>query len=519
MALLSRVRGWFSRQVDAMASQERETSRPWPPHEDASRIRWYWLHEQVYRGNHKLALVDSGEFAFKRTTRNYVQSNLCKALTDLLVSRVYGEGIGITTPEDAVAAQELIELLEGPPVRLPRLLLEAGRTASYCGDAVLKVRYDVTEQAIRIEQVAPEQWFPEWSDSDGAMIACTIGRIVVTTASFLWLERHELREGGFWWITHAVYKLRGSETSGYTYLESERVNLDAIPPTAGLPEETNTGLPCCLMVHFPARLIGQDRFGTSDYAGLLELQGELNWRRTQRSGVLDQFVRPIVIGPMLIGDQTSPIDGGQSPVDLDDMRYLERTGQDTRVEVVTWDADLTVVQETIRDLTDQFAHTAGVDRAALLAEIGGAVSGRALRLSQMRTQATALEKQQLIAPCVQQLIYVVTALAALPQVRLAWEPTAGKVVALDASAVTVTFGDGLPSDRMEDISEHEKLLQMRVEPRSQAAEELFGLPADEAEALIERVDDEDAAPDLFAGFTAAPQPITEPQEETPFGVL
>jgi hypothetical protein len=239
--------------------------------------------------------------------------------------------------------------------------------------------------------------------------------------------------------------------------------------------------------------------------------------------VLNKHVTPWMYGPPIMDDK-GQIKTTNKYIEVDDLEGGSPIG------MLVWDAQLGAVAEAIRDQRQAFAMTAGVDIASILPrEVGGATSGRALRIEQMNTQGAAQDKQQAFLEPLQRLYSVISQLAVQPYVQLAWQPTAGEVVPLRPDQISVTYGDGLPSTAMDDIEEEERRLTAGNQSIRDSIMRLDGLSQQEADEKLARIQSERqaSAPSslqsgLFAGQRSASfasvlqPPATAPgAQETP----
>lgn len=485
----------------------------WPPAADRARIAAYQRHENLYLGNHETVFVKSGLFQYTYDdSREYVTVNLLGALTDLLAWRMFGEGISVETPADQPAAAEFVSHLYQRN-RLHELFLLSALGASYRGDAAFKVRYAANTQRVIIESVNPELLYLETDPLDAkAITAATIAQVLHDEKGrpYIWQERHELR-GEASWIVNRLYRAT-EDDDGTLYMDprDDQVTLDSLPYTADLPEEQATGIDELLVVHLPNQAVDNDViWGVSAYARLLSIQGELNNRETQRAEVLDKFVDPFMFGPPLADDT------GQ--VSLRENKYLEVPEGVTGAPAgfLVWDAQLGAVESQLRQLRESLAATAGIDVVAIMPQeqSGGPVSGRALRLQQMRTQTTVQAKQLSWTPYLQRLFSVATKLATAPQVRLAWRPTDGALEALEPEAFTPRWGDGLPTDRMEDIQEQVVMLDAGLQSRKRAVQVLQGVTGEELDTVLEQIHAEQAEERVeMPALNLAPPPEAPAEE-------
>ncbi len=490
---------WLGRRaIGASHAMTEATGLQWPPEEHQPRLRRYARNYQLYTGNHEQVFVggykDEGDvfrYAYDNTVE-YLAVNFLGRLTKLLSSRLFGEGVQITGPEGDEATQAFLDDLYRDEQLQHRLIL-ASRGASYRGDALFKVWYSAEQRRIRISTVLPSIWFPEVGGIDrDEIIAHTIGQIIADPNGdddtyYLWLERHEKRDGTVW-ITNRVFR---AEKDGDTY----RYHPDKqIPPETwskwpvfeGVLPEVNTQIDEFLLIHVP-NVQTEERgiWGASDYDELLTLQGELNNRMTQREDVLDKHVDPIMVLPAgaLAIDPDRP--GDPPSVNMDDIRAVEMAA-DGKVPVgrVTWDAQLGPSENELRDLVDNIAAVAGVDVQSLRPMEGmGPTSGKALRLGQMNTQTTVAEKRLTAGPKIAQTMSVATKLANVPGVQLDGE----KPAPLEQSQIATKFSDGLPQDEQEDAQYQADRLASGTQHPVDAIMALDGLTRDAAEEKYARI--------------------------------
>jgi len=153
-----------------------------------------------------------------------------------------------------------------------------------------------------------------------------------------------------------------------------------------------------------------------------------------------------------------------------------------------WDPSMAAVEAELKELRELFAATAGIDMAALLPPDGGApASGRAIRLSQMRTQTVVRAKQRMFGPALQQVFSVATKLATREGVVLRWQPTQGELVPVQPEDIAIYFNDGLPSDRTEDIADQAAMIEAGVQSKLAAIKELHGVDDESARAILSEI--------------------------------
>jgi len=498
MSVLSTVGNWFGQAASWLGITGQRVSatmltamtgnnpKPeWPPLADRPRLIAYHNGRMLYRGEHA-AHLDKRDSA-QKTAHPYVAVNLCGALTDLVTGRLFGQPFTATVPEELAGTQDFIyELMEHNYLENACLVAAAG--ASYRGDACFKVRYDEGQRRVVVETFSPSCFFPEMHPLDATrMVAANLDQVLLRKADdpYLWRERHEPGV-----VRNQLFRLDKDQQTGVYHFDpaTDEVDLNTIEALADLPPEMGTGVDALLVVHVANRPPVEGQFfGQSDYdEALVSLQAEANSRETQRAAVLSKHVDPTMTGPMV----PDAFKDGAGNVKLEGMKYLEVGPGQQEPKYVVWDPQLPAVENQLKDLKVAFAVNAGVEMTALVPQEGGAgpVSGRALRLSQMKTQTTVALKQRAWGPGLQRLLSVATKLAAaVGPGALDWKPAEGSLVAVGPEDITVTFSDGLPQDRMEDVEEQTAMVAAGLQTPKRAMMALHGVSSEEADAMLEEM--------------------------------
>ena len=512
----------------------------WPPEESLERLKYYRDGASLYNGDQADALnrlAGTGNYKPPKY-RLYVVQNVLSTITDLLVERAFGEGLSVRAPTELVGTQAFIDDVFKRSKCKDLFVMEAAG-ASYRGDSVYKAYFDARRRHVRITSVHPSVFFPEFDPLDETeMVAADIGQVITTylpgeTAPrpFLWIERHELRDGTGW-VTNRLWKLTKNEvTKAYAYDPiKDEVPLDAIKETAPLVgfEEYPTGIDDMLIVHATNKRTSEGQpwgraWGISDYGNLIDLQAALNDNRSGFRDVLRKMVKPIVAGPDLRDENGN--------VNIEDFDYYSSNyvgeGADP-FKIFTWDVNTSGVEAELDQLLDAVAMVAKVDSSAMKTpETGGPISAKGIRASQLLTQGSARRKQAAHGDPIMRIVSIATKLAAvkLASGELDWEPpqretntTAGgqtteaivapdepgkvyDLVPVEWEDLTCEWRDGLPDDRMDLIQEQAEMIAAGVQSAIRAAMELHDMDRDEAQELMDEI--------------AAEQPA-QPQQASPF---
>lgn len=460
-----RMTSWLHGQGDAIMSMiSRDTfTQPWPPISERPRLSRYLRYRLIYESAHETVYIDGLDDGHKRyrydDDRPYLIDNLCGEITDLLVSRLFGEELHITGPandEDAAAWLDHLAEISDLSALWPRL----ARGISYRGDGWLKPIYDAEAEDVLLTTVPPTYTFVETrSDDDGA-----IERVMI--AYIRWAEQRpylyqEIHSRGL--IEHKLYKLHGDLQRDYGYTPSrDQVELATVPDLANLPDEQETGVDEILMVHIGTT--GSDEsgiWGTSDYRDIDSLQGELNNRHTQRGEILDKHADPPVTGSadMLNEDGEVDIAG----------KFFPMLPGEAPPAYVTWDGHLGPSENEITDLRLAMMRNAGISPESLMDSEGGAESGRALKLRQARTSSAVKERQREYGPKIARAISLASKLANSEMVGPVWDGAA--IPILEPTDLNLAWGDGLPNDTMQEIEETGMEISFGIMSRQTAIEQ------------------------------------------------
>jgi len=476
-----RVTSWLHGHGDALLSMMGgETfAQPWPPVTERPRLIRYQRHRLIYESDHEQVYIDGLDDDHRTYTydddRPYLIDNISGEITELLVSRLFGEDLQIAGPgdDDSDAWLEHLTEASGLGALWPRL----ARGVSYRGDGWLKPIYDADAEDVLLTTVPAQYTYVETrSDDDSA-----IERVMI--AYIRWHERkpylyQEIHTAGL--IEHRLYKLHGDLQRDYGYTPArDQVDLATIPDLADLPDEQPTGVDEILMVHIG--MGGTDEsgiWGTSDYADIDSLQGELNNRHTQRGEILDKHADP-------------PVHGSPDMVDADGEisiagKFFIVPPGESPPGYVTWDGHLGPSENQIQDLRLSMMRNAGVSPESLMDSEGGAESGRALKLRQARTSSSVKARQRIFGPAIAQAISLASKLANSTEVGTVWE--GATIPTLEPSQIALEWGDGLPNDTMQEIEEVGLEVGLSILSRQTAIEQRHPeWNAERVEMEIERI--------------------------------
>ncbi|MFW6156805.1 MAG: phage portal protein [Armatimonadota bacterium] len=448
--------------VWSMASQaigKERFSTQWPPPGDKERLARYSTFRRLYEGDHETVYVTDGRYSYDQE-RDYVTVNVCGEITDLLVDRLFGETLQISGPADDDDAAEWLAHLHAAN-DFANLWVDLGTGTSYRGDGALEIYYDGEQQDVRMRAISPSIVFVETVNDDTDRIArIIIGYIRWNDAkAYLYQEIHE---PGL--ISYRLYELHGDLRGNYGYTpERDRQPLDTIEDLADLPDEEETGIDEMLIV--PIGLGGHDEsgiWGRSDYADVMNLQGELNNRATQSAEVLDKHGDPWMYGPDLFLDEEQRLDPQH--------RYLSVDNQEQVPGYLTWDGELGPAETEIQRIINHMLFTAGLSPESFgMDDGGGAESGRALKLRQHRTASAVRMRHRVYGTAIRRGISVASKLANSTAVGPVWDGRVPPV--LEPQDIALGWQDGLPDDETQQIEQAGMEVSYQILSRRTAIEQ------------------------------------------------
>ena len=449
----------------------------WPPKADRPRLARYNRYRALYEGAHELVYVQSGEYDYQYD-REYVTVNICGEITDLLVDRLFGEGLDVIIPGSESVEDENGALSDENPAEawleelafnsdFERMLCELATGVSFRGDGALKIRYDADSQQISISPVPPSIVFVETRPDDAKQIE----RIIIAYVRhdeandpYLFQEIHTRGR-----ISYRLHRIHGHLGSEYGYTpDRDRVPLATIPDleelAAGLDEneEIETGIDRLLVV--PIALGGYDEggvWGRSDYADVDSLQGELNNRCTHLAEILDKHSDPWMYGPPLFLNEDQQLDPKN--------RYFAVSHAEQAPGYITWDGQMAAASEEIARIKAEMLFTAGLSPESFgLGEGGGAESGRALKLRQHRTAAAVQGRERSYDRSLREAISIASHLANSSEIG----PLAmTRPPRLEPHEIILGWHDGLPNDTTEEIEQVGMEVSFQILSRQTAIEQ------------------------------------------------
>ncbi|MGH7179796.1 MAG: phage portal protein [Tepidisphaeraceae bacterium] len=453
----------------------------WKPGD--ARIKDYKTYRQIFDGEHATALAEQYKIP---TDQLHVIVNLARLVVTIPADLMLGEPFTVDYPDDAAPSKEhqkaVSEILRRS--KLQTTAYEAAVDGGYYGDMLYVVERDENEKA-KIRAITPDIWFPEMDPDnvrDVRVHRLAWERTAVENKQqkkFLRVLEHHKGT-----IKNRLFEV---DTAGKIGEELPRTHRawgllygEDIPP-----EEQDTGVDDFLLVHVPTFRSSKDYFGRSRYRDQKGLFGAVNERTSHNNKILRDHAEP----SMGITEQMwqwvygkSREDGGASVLDrmIVEARKLKvfRKGPNgEQNEYITWDGKVEDSESFTKRLKQDILDLSEIDNCLVSSEgVGSVASGRALRLRLVRTLGMVNRGWKYQRDGLESIITV-----------------AAKLEGIEIEDMIIEKSDGLPADTLEDIQASTQRINAGLSSRVREIMRLEDLDEVEAQALIDEIDEEDAA--------------------------
>jgi hypothetical protein len=275
-------------QVKFLKVEERWDSFP-PTEEDYKRLMRYERNRLLYRSEHKAIYTRRVAGLLENEDPMdvlYSVVNFCKLLSDKTADNLFGEDSSMRSATQNEAVDAAIEAIWNRS-RLSIEEWEGCVQGSYCGDSVIRVRYngleDGDEKGCYIEAVPPSHYFVEFDSANmRRAAACCLAYVIDQengTGTVDQILHKEIHKKGTW--KKEIWQLNGSAPST---LISDTGWQDTYYPEG------------ILVWHIPNQK-ADDYWGIDDYEGIITLQDSLNNAMSRLERVLDKYSDPILAAP------------------------------------------------------------------------------------------------------------------------------------------------------------------------------------------------------------------------------
>lgn len=447
----------------------------WPP--DKERMEDYERREELFESEHCEAFAQkSAKIPDHLKDRAYLAQDYPKLVSVTFADLLYGQSPVFSLP----GQQEQLDKLVSDN-RLPTTLYESELSASFRGDAVFKLsiapRHPGGDLDILIEEVPAYAYFAEL-DPDNArrvLSQCLAWERCVQKGDreikYLRVEHHLPGQ-----IINELYIVEGF------CKVKKRVPLSDLYGDQAPPDVVPTGIKTPLLFHCPNLRHGSIYYGMSDYTeGLESLFDEANQRITQIAGILDKHADPKLVLPEGVLNK-------RGEVKTDDLEVIIVAKEEAVAGVpkhLTWDAQLSaafqqleIVEEKIFQFSDVSPAMFGKDKA------GNIESGRAMLMRFARMITRAVRKQNYREPVICDMLFAALELAAANNVPGYTMPT---------RKPEMVWRNGLPKDDKELTETAVAQVQARLMSRETAIRYIRQVGPSEAQAELQRIQEDEAA--------------------------
>lgn len=384
-----------------------------PTKADRERLARYERNRLLYRNEHERVFQRANLFTDpqEEDVREAIYSklNFCRLLSDKTADHLFGEDIVFKSPSDSEAINESMAAISMRS-NLPVEEWTGAVEQSYCGETILRVRYDGlregAEKGCYIETIPAAHYFEELDlenmrDVKGVALAYVVRRENESGLTEDILHR-ELYRPGRW--KRERWKLNGHGQKAALEYQSEW-------------EETHyIGIP---VWRIPNQRAGS-YWGIDDYESLISLQDSLNNALSRLERVLDKYSDPLLAAPEgVFGDEpaelasqltsfaeltpekwrmlNAALDAARYRTRMREMKVMEGDPEllGTLPRYVEWSADLTSRLEQIKQIIDAMMMVSETNPTALGLQTTASVeSGWALSIKMSGFHAKIRRRQQ-----------------------------------------------------------------------------------------------------------------------------
>lgn len=462
-------------------------------------IRQIEHNAQLYDGEHAAIFGIKDYFIddTKKLRKLYIAANLPAMITDYFADMMIGEGLTYSIEDDET--QKALDVIVDNNA-LDEMLLEVAQDQSYAGFGVIRVRQtdETTEPKVVVESVDPQEYFPTYDIRDRRRTNPTA--VVLAT----WMDDPTgLHKAGI--IYKTVYKREGVKvTVSYEVWsqatdKTEKANLSSTAAYVALyPEIAREPIVLDKAKRIPVWEVSNTRtrknpLGKSDYKDIEGLVQEINDRLTQVSIQLIKHMNARMAVPAgWLGDEEGE-DNRPKPHEID---MFEMNQGDPEPKYIVnsspmLDQGLTFIDKIV-------LMALGIAKVPPeLLNVGDAVAGANLKVEAMRirmfpTMRKIHRKQNAMRPSLEQALNYALALD-------------GK--AKEGLSVSVSFDDVLPVDMLQLVTQMVERKTAGLISTRTALEEMDGLTDEEAQAEMERIEEEKPTIEPFQPFPTLDQNV------------
>jgi hypothetical protein len=376
---------------------------------------------------------------------------------------------------------------------------------SYLGDAVFKIIKQ--KDTVNIVQIDPSIWFPEFDPSNpsGRAKSHTLKYSKkIDEKEYYLFERHESKK-----ITYSSFVVEGEEYKPISWQTAWKDELSSMLIDTAKSDETelvfNTNCSEPLIVHIPNFSLPDSYFGLSDYTVSIKSKVfAYNNNATRVEAVLAKFADPKLIAPnAMIEAAVMQLRGNKKNAQaiglIDDSIYgqdiadsvnqtalaelilgksiygMPADGSQVEPKALVWNADLTSSFKQMEALKMDLMQEGEISPILLDPSLGAGATGIAVK----RLMQITLNKAQ------RKIMYLKSGLKELVFTALELSEKKGEYP-------SITFQPNIIEDIAEIIANNQLKLDMGVQSKVGAIEEIYNLDQDQAETKYTTIQEETA---------------------------
>jgi hypothetical protein len=451
---------------------------------------------RLYDGDHAAIFGIKDYFIddTKKVQKLYIAANLPAMITDYFADMMIGEGLTYSIEDDTTQKELDIIVDENA---MDEMLLEIAQDQSYAGFGVLRVRQTEEEGQVNVvvESVDPQEYYPKYDARDRRRTNPT----EVTLAAWL-VDPVGKHKGGI--IYKTVYKRVNQlvtvqyEVWSQAADKTEKENLKSDPAYVAIyPEIAKEPMTLEKAKRIPVWEVSNTRtrknpLGKSDYKDIQGLVQEINDRLTHVSIQLIKNMNSRLAVPAgWLGDEEGS-ENRPKPHEID--MFEMNQGEPEPKYIVNTNP---MIDQAFTFVDKIILMALGIAKVPPeLLNVGDAVAGANLKVEAMRirmfpTMRKIHRKQNAMKPAVEQALTYALEL---------------KGKAKDGLTVAVDFDDVLPVDMLQLVTQMVERKTAGLISTRTAIEEMDGLTDEEAQAEMDRIDEEQPTIEPFQSFPTLP---------------
>jgi len=405
----------------------------------------------------------------------FTSVNMPKTITDGFVSLLFGSGVKVNIDDNDGFNEWFRDWSER--VKLHRNLIKAGRSQSFRGDAILKLRLKDSKAVISV--IPSTVWRPILSEDDETEI---IGHIIIHEYE----EKNEAENETVKYIKAEYHTSGKAEYRKYALKDGRCIPVmwdgesteGMILSEDGLGYYEDTGVPFPLVFRIPNFELDDCYESMSDYQGAMSEFCRLDIRMSQSNRILDKYAEPGMAGPP-INSEPDPLTGQLKQRVAS--KYINVLPGEAIPQYITFNGDLANSYEMIERLKADICEITQYSRALVDIKSGSVPSGSALERMIIPTLKRVEEKATLWESDLKNII-----LGAMILEGMTTEGTKHKI--------NIDFCNGLPEDETEEIDNIIKQVNSGLMSKETAIMELQDLDSEKALQEIERIKGDMSAP-------------------------